>query len=469
MCDGQSSDRVQTLERSKEKFETVFEYANDAIFIVDIENDSIVNCNPAAAELVNFSREELLSMPASDLHPHNLEQFLGFAGEVIENGEGWTDDITCYCKGGDILPAEMSASVVEIDGQPHFISHVRETTDRKERDWFESLIEHSNDLITVVSPTGSIRYQSSSIDYVLGYDSDAVRDRTLYQFIHPEDEPAVRDIIKSLTGSESGAIRRLEYRFSRADGSWAWIDSVLSYRPGAPVTGVVINGRDITSKKEARQQAIVLNRMLRHNLRNGLNVIMGHAERITEANLAELGKIAEAILTKSWKLHDQSTYAKDLADMIETSSVSRRPIDVEELVKTEINTITGDYSDAVFEVNIQSDQRAIGAPKLDLAVRHVLQNAVQHNNSDQPCVMVTVGNSSLETDYVTITVADNGPGIPEQEQEVLLNGEETALRHGSGLGLWIANWIIARSGGHITFESNDPCGSRVIFRLMPEK
>ena len=109
-------------ETSQKKFRTIFEYANDAIFIVDVENDSVVDCNPAAEELVGYSREELQSMPASDLHPHNLSEFKQFADQVLEEGHGWTDDITCYGKSGDIIPAEMSAAVVEIDGRPHLVT-----------------------------------------------------------------------------------------------------------------------------------------------------------------------------------------------------------------------------------------------------------------------------------------------------------------------------------------------------------
>jgi PAS domain S-box-containing protein len=125
MLDDRRSETTSATTPSEKKFKTVFEHANDAIFIVDIENDSIVDCNPAAVELVGYSHEELRSMPASDLHPHNIGRFMEFADRVLREGEGWTDDITCYCKSGDIIPAEMSASVIELDGRPHIVNHVR--------------------------------------------------------------------------------------------------------------------------------------------------------------------------------------------------------------------------------------------------------------------------------------------------------------------------------------------------------
>jgi PAS domain S-box-containing protein len=359
----------------------------------------------------------------------------------------------------------MSASVVEINGRPHLINHIRETTDKEERDWFEALIEHSSDLLTVVNPDGSIRYQSPSIDHVLGYEPDAIRDETLFDFLHPDDEPKVREVFETLSNAESGLVQRLEYRFSRADGSWAWLGTVVSYRPESPVTGYVFNARDITSRKESQQQAAVLNRMLRHNLRNGLQVISAHAQGVADADSPDFAERGDAILSKADELLNQSTYAKDLADILEMSSVSRQSFNLEDLVETEIDRLADDNRDITFEVDIPSNHQVIGTPKLDIAVGHVLRNAIEHNDADSKRVVVTSRPSELEESELQLTVADNGPGIPAQEKEVLLEGKETPLKHGSGLGLWIVNWIITRTGGHIIFEPNEPRGSRVTLTL----
>lgn len=62
-------------------------------------------------------------------------------------------------------------------------------------------------------------------------------------------------------------------------------------------------------------------------------------------------------------------------------------------------------------------------------------------------------------------MADNGPGIPSQEREVPLEGDEEPLKHGGGLGLWIVNWAVTRSDGSVEFDANDPRGSRVSLYL----
>jgi signal transduction histidine kinase len=66
-----------------------------------------------------------------------------------------------------------------------------------------------------------------------------------------------------------------------------------------------------------------------------------------------------------------------------------------------------------------------------------------------------------------VSVADDGPGIPDHERAVLTDGEETALEHGSGLGLWLVHWVVERSGGRLSFAENDPRGSVVRMDLRP--
>ncbi len=450
--------------RTEKLFETVFEHANDAIFVVDVGNDRIVDCNPAATELVEYSREELLSMPASDLHPHNLPAFMDFAERVLAEGEGWTDEVTCYCKSGRIIPAEMSASAVELDGRSHIINQVRERTDTEQREWFEALLEHSQDLITVVESDCTIRYQSPSVDPVLGYDPAALRDRNILEFVHPDDETEVRERVASMLDHDTSVVTRLEFRFRRAEGSWAWLESIASYRPDAPISGVVLNSRDVTARKESYQQAAVLNRVLRHNLRNGLNVVLGHAEALAEREEAEVAESAATIHSTAEDLHEATTYVSDLSDILESHSASQHRQDVAALVRATVDRLASDHPDVTFECDLPERQCVLAAPKLDVALDHVIRNGVDHNDAADPCVSVTV-EGPTDDGEVEVTVVDNGPGIPELEREVLLEGDETPLKHSSGVGLWILNWIITRSGGRIEFDENDPRGSRVTLAL----
>jgi sensor histidine kinase regulating citrate/malate metabolism len=66
---------------------------------------------------------------------------------------------------------------------------------------------------------------------------------------------------------------------------------------------------------------------------------------------------------------------------------------------------------------------------------------------------------------VDVEVADQGPGIPDCELEALRSGDERALLHGSGIGLWLVNWLVTFLDGTLRFEGNDPCGTVVTMTL----
>jgi signal transduction histidine kinase len=96
-----------------------------------------------------------------------------------------------------------------------------------------------------------------------------------------------------------------------------------------------------------------------------------------------------------------------------------------------------------------------------MAVEDLVENAIVHAHHAEPVVRVTVEPTD---DAVAFAVADDGPGIPDQELAVLDTGGETELQHGSGAGLWVVTWIVERSGGELSFETSSE-GTTVTIRL----
>ncbi|MFB6156422.1 MAG: ATP-binding protein [Haloferacaceae archaeon] len=71
---------------------------------------------------------------------------------------------------------------------------------------------------------------------------------------------------------------------------------------------------------------------------------------------------------------------------------------------------------------------------------------------------------AADGDALVVTVADDGPGIPEDELAAITAGEETSLSHGSGLGLWLATWGADALGGDLSFADRNP-GTVVTLRV----
>jgi K+-sensing histidine kinase KdpD len=72
---------------------------------------------------------------------------------------------------------------------------------------------------------------------------------------------------------------------------------------------------------------------------------------------------------------------------------------------------------------------------------------------------------TTDEDRVAFAFADDGSEIPEGELPSLAEGYETAIEHGSGVGLWLVNWLVDEMGGDIQFEDRAPTGTVVTLRF----
>ncbi|SDW52353.1 PAS domain S-box-containing protein [Haloarcula vallismortis] len=241
------------------------------------------------------------------------------------------------------------------------------------------------------------------------------------------------------------------------------------YRGYGTVTGQLITLTDVTERKQReqrierqRQRLEVVNRVLRHDIRNDMQVILGTTENLLKSQQAQpqlkrIKRKGEDIVTLSEK-------ARDLERFVGDGAVETTTVDLSAVVADVIADLERTYPDAEFRVE-RPDRATVSAVDLiDSALRNVLENAAEHNDQSVPEVSVTVTGPTADG-KVTVAVADNGPGLPDREQEVIETGTETALKHSNGLGLWIAYWTITTSGGTITFAENTPRGSVITIRL----
>jgi PAS domain S-box-containing protein len=121
-----------------------------------------------------------------------------------------------------------------------------EETDQRESDYFRLLVENAYDLILVINKDLSIRYVSPSAKRMTGYDPEEVMNRNSFEFVHPDDLPAIME--KFSAGIvKPGHVEQLEYRSRLKDGSWFVAEAMAINLLDDPcVEGIVVNLRDIT-------------------------------------------------------------------------------------------------------------------------------------------------------------------------------------------------------------------------------
>lgn len=113
---------------------------------------------------------------------------------------------------------------------------------------FRALIEHSSDLISVLTPDGFIRYVSPSSKRVLGYAQEEWVGMNVFSYVHPEDEGRVRDAFLFALQDTDGA-HRGEFRFLHFNGSWRVMEAIVTGSCSeSGERGIVMNARDISER-----------------------------------------------------------------------------------------------------------------------------------------------------------------------------------------------------------------------------
>lgn len=217
------------------------------------------------------------------------------------------------------------------------------------------------------------------------------------------------------------------------------------------------------------QRLSVLARILRHDLRNHLNIILGHSASLHRRVDSREGEVAAAAIQQS---------SRELVDISETidqfSTILSSPelgdtnvrVDLLSTVEDAIETMVTqhDVSREAFSVSGPATATVSASPLLPKAIEELVENAVVHCEADEPSIQIEIEDHD-DSGLLELRVIDSGPGIPERERAVLEKDIETQLTHSLGVGLWLVRWVVSSSGGDLSFEARDPAGTIARVRI----
>jgi signal transduction histidine kinase len=210
--------------------------------------------------------------------------------------------------------------------------------------------------------------------------------------------------------------------------------------------------------QEREQRLSVLNRVLRHNLQNDLTVVQGYAEMLTEFGRDELETAQDEILSKVEGLIAHGQKARRIETALESAEEGTVDVDVVPVLADLLDDYGDEYDDVEVRRDLPEHAYVTAISSLQFGIESVVENAFEHNTSEDPVVEASV---ERDGDAVAVRIADDGPGIPEHEYQVLDQDEETALEHGSGIGMWLAYWVVEKSDGDLNFDQGDGAGVTV--------
>jgi PAS domain S-box-containing protein len=457
-------DRTEELET----YETLFETVRDKLYVADSDG---------SIEMVSRPLAEAVGRDPEDLRDRHVSEIL--TEETVTECRTRTLDllvtpeaVSSACEGalrgedGDV-PVEIELSLLPYDDQfQGVVGAVRDISQRRQREEelrvFRQALTEAGIGLAMYDESGRFGYVNDHYARMLGRSREDVESEPVWQVFEEVTEGTFASYWDSFVLDETRT-EQTEHR--RDDHSTVPVETVTT---AVDVDGTeyhILTIREITRRRERRQQSEVLHRLIRHNLRNDLTVILGHSGMLAADLDGASGDAAGVIRETAEDLQGLTETAQDAQEIIGRETV-RKPIDAVRLLRAEIESLRGDTDAAVtVEADLPEAAYVLADAPLQLAFRHLLRNAVEHTDRPDPTVSVRAAPAADRSGWIDVEIADDGPGIPDNEVRTLTAGEETALQHGSGIGLWIIHWVVARYGGELEFETPEGGGSRVRIKL----
>ncbi|WP_313694613.1 PAS domain S-box protein [Halorarum halobium] len=428
----------------------VFDGLRDAVVVVD-DRGTLTDANPAARETFDVTDADL-GRDAATVLPSDVpverdgdDEF----GTVKHRVDGRSRYLEPRWRS---LPSAGGGTVISF-------RDVTERTQVERR--YRSYVEHSHDVVVVTDADGVLEYVSPAIEHVLGYEQDAAAGKSLTDYIHPDD---TQDVAASLAESldSPGEGVRVTFRARHADGGWRTLEGVgVNGFDDPDIGGFLVTLRDTTTRDRYDQRLRVLTRVLRHDLRNELNVVMGYASSLADADREPVAHKGTTIRRAAERLADLGERVRGVDRTLRDADHGGRPLYVDEVVEAVADLATDRHPAATVTTDCEEGVAAYADGLLATALWNVVENGIVHNDGPSPTVSVAV---DADERAVELVVRDDGPGIPAGERSAVEAGHETQLEHASGLGLWLVRWVLDGVDGELRFPDTD-AGGAVVLRL----
>ena len=474
----------EALRVSEASYRAIFDAAEDAIFVIDIETAAIVDANPKASASFGYSREEFrrldLGTLGSGVHPYTQQGAMDLFARAV-SGEQLRVEWHGKTKDGDLRWQEVFGKRVTIGGQDRILALARDITDRKvaeealraSEEQYRSMFNASIDGLALWNSAGEIVDTNPALWRMYGY-SDG-------EFSGSWTGPSYRPAF--LQGATTGESLHSEVTERRRDGFPLELDvhGIPMQYQGKP--HVLTIARDITEKKRSaeeltrqreslyqREKLAALGSLLAgvaHELNNPLSVVVARAVLLEEQGDSATQVAALKIRTAAERC---ARIVRTFLAMARQQQPERGPVAINEVVSAALDiasyAIRTSSIEIVLDLGHDIPLILADADQLHQVMLNLIINA-QQSLQDRPAmrrIWVATCFDSI-ADMACIRVADNGPGIPEHLRarvfEPYFTTKPTGV--GTGVGLAVSLGIVEAHGG--TLRVDCPVDGGALFTI----
>lgn len=468
---------IEQPANAETRYRTLVEQLPAIVFLVHLDRPvGEAYVSPQIEALVGFSREEWLENPVrwfNHIHPEDKNRWSVEAADMFLTGKPLRSVYRVLARDGRTVWFHCDAKMVRHeDGRPWFIHGVAfditelkraEEALQEERNFISAVLDTVGALVVVLNPEGNIERLNRACERTMGYCSDEIRGRKVWDvFLPPREAGSFRAVIENARGEGSPVF---ESRWLTRDGDSrviVWESKHLRQsgsepRSGASADYIIAAGIDITESKRLEQTILDISqrehRRIGEELHDGLGQhLTGIAfmskvlhEKLEEKSLPEAADAATILQLVNEAIGKTRELSRGLLPVVSEphglmSALERWSCEVETLFRVRCAFECGEpvlvHEDAV-------------ANHLYLIAREAVMNGIRHGRAHSIEISLSVHNGSC-----VLSVQDDGVGLPEQPAKL------------PGLGLRIMNYRAKMVGGTLAV-ANCPEGGTAVTCVFP--
>ena len=366
---------------------------------------------------------------------------------------------------------EIAGVTVTYEGEPTTQLVVRDVTDERRRSerllLYARALESASQGVTIADARRDdepIVYANPAFERITGYDAAEILGRNC-RFLQGEGtDPETVDEIRAAIAERRSI--STELRNYRKDGTPFWNRLVIvPVRNGdGEVTHFLGLQQDVTRRREREQRVAVLDRVLRHNLRNQLNVVRGEADRILaeeEVDPDEARAAAEGIVRATDELLDIGDQARRFREVVTGEPRQPGVVDLRRTLEEAVAGLGSEYPGVTTDIGLPESVPVYAHEAIGVAFLGVVEMLAETGGG---AVDIAVRTVDVSPKTVTVEVIDRAGGLCARDLRVVEGGTETQVVHPQGVELWLLRWSVEHSGGEFSVDTGGTT-PRILLRL----